>query len=198
MDKITWKNAYGFSFQAAEKLDELLKIFSPEEITANIGLLSHSIEHIKIRVAELTALKSEPISPNLLNMSESKFKLYLNEAKNKWIDKWLKKIAVVLYSNMSMLLCVWHETAWFVCVKVSSITQVKLLRFIAVNSQTGEMCKCHRERRTSILRVKQIRKFYCSRIIISKGVFLSERYFVCVRIYWIQKSKQPNTELCVQ
>lgn len=82
MTKLT-KESYVFNFQVSKLLDELLKIFSPEEITANIGLLSHSIEHIKIRVAELTTLKNEHISPNLLNMSESKFKNYLNTVKNK-------------------------------------------------------------------------------------------------------------------
>lgn len=65
-------------------LDELLQIFSPEEITANITLLSHSVEHIKIRVAELVALNDTPsITPKLLNLSNRDFDLYLNSEKNK-------------------------------------------------------------------------------------------------------------------
>lgn len=39
------------------------------------------------------------------------------------------------------------------------------------------------------------KKKYCSRIIISKGVFLSETYFVCVNLLNL---KQPNAEVCVQ
>ncbi|XP_055296608.1 transcription termination factor, mitochondrial-like [Sitodiplosis mosellana] len=67
----------------SQLLDELLRIFSPDDITANIGLLSHSVAHVKIRVAELTTLnKSHGISPQLLNMSDIKFKQFLKRVKN--------------------------------------------------------------------------------------------------------------------
>lgn len=70
-------------FQASELLDELLKIFSPSEITANISLLSHSVSHVKIRVAELLALNNPSISPRVLNLSEKKFYQFLDNVKNK-------------------------------------------------------------------------------------------------------------------
>lgn len=64
-------------------LDELLKVFSPEEITANISLLDRSIESIKIRISELNSVRNEPISPKTLKISEKKFKLYIDELKKK-------------------------------------------------------------------------------------------------------------------
>lgn len=64
-------------FQANELLDELLKVFSPSEITANIWLLSHSVSRVKIRVAELSALDNPPISPEIINLSEKKFSKFL-------------------------------------------------------------------------------------------------------------------------
>lgn len=68
--------------QASELLDELLKIFSSNEISANISLLSHPLSHVKIRVAELTALEAYHVPPRVLSMSDSNFEEYLNHTKN--------------------------------------------------------------------------------------------------------------------
>lgn len=70
-------------FQTSQLLNELLRIFSPDEITANIGLLSHSVAHVKIRVAELKALnKSYDISPKVLDMSDRNFERFLKRVKD--------------------------------------------------------------------------------------------------------------------
>lgn len=73
-----------FFFQANELLDELLKVFSPKEITSNIWLLNHSVAHVKIRVSELSGLDNAPISPEIINLSNKKFSKFLEEfLKNK-------------------------------------------------------------------------------------------------------------------
>lgn len=67
--------------QVSERLDELLKIFTPKEIQENIQLMNHPVAHIRIRVAELIALDPSNISPKLLNMSDRKFIDYKNAKK---------------------------------------------------------------------------------------------------------------------
>lgn len=69
--------------QVSSRLEELLKIFTPQEIKDNIKLLNLPVTHIRIRVAELIALNSIPsnISPKLFSMSERKFIEYKNAIK---------------------------------------------------------------------------------------------------------------------
>ncbi|KAJ6636815.1 Transcription termination factor, mitochondrial [Pseudolycoriella hygida] len=69
------------SAAASEKLDELLKIFSPKEISANIELLRHPVTHVKSRIAELQPIKEHPITPFIFNMSDCNFEQYLNHTK---------------------------------------------------------------------------------------------------------------------
>lgn len=69
-------------------LDELLKIFTPNEILNNIKLLGSSVEHTEIRVAELLALKNTAIDnltidKRVFGMTKKAFERYLNTMKIK-------------------------------------------------------------------------------------------------------------------
>lgn len=66
----------------SELLDELLKVFSPEQITNNMSLLQHPVSHVKERVAELTSLKVYPVQPEVMNMSDIRFKEHFSKKTN--------------------------------------------------------------------------------------------------------------------